>query len=249
VTLIGLDLDGTLEDSRRDMVAVARRVRASLTLPARPDDALLPWVNKGMDQLYRAGFDDFIGTDEARLAEVRRLYEADYFDHVAVETRLYPGIASAVERLSTMGALACVTNKPERISWRLLEVLGVSKFFTTVIGGDTCPKGKPDPMVLEAAARRCGFEKKPARTIMIGDAPADLAMGRAFGAATIWCAWGYAGQPGGERPDWIAHTPDQLPELVREAFGVIGSQRSRRKGDGGRGEEREASLPPHERAR
>jgi 2-phosphoglycolate phosphatase len=217
VTLIGLDLDGTLEDSRRDMLAVARRVRSHLKLPARPDAALLPWVNKGMDQLYRACFDDYIGTDDERLADVRDRYEADYFDHVAVETRLYPGIAQAVEQLSTLGTLACVTNKPERISWRLLEVLGVSKFFTTVIGGDTCPKGKPDPMVLEAAARRCGFEHQRPRTIMIGDTPADLAMGRAFGAAILWCAWGYADQPGDERPDWIAHTPDQLPELVLEA--------------------------------
>jgi phosphoglycolate phosphatase len=218
--LIGLDLDGTLEDSRRDMVAVARRVRTQLKLPARTDNILLPWVNKGMDQLYRACFDDFIGTDVSRLAEVRSRYETEYFDHVAEETRLYPGIAQAVEQLSTMGALACVTNKPERISWRLLEVLGVSKFFTTVIGGDTCPKGKPDPTMLEAAARRCGFVKRPARTVMIGDTPADLVMGRAFGASTIWCAWGYADQPGDERPDWIAQTPDQLPELIREACGV-----------------------------
>jgi len=218
--LICLDLDGTLEDSRRDMVAVARRVRAQLALPVRPDEQLLPWVNKGMDQLYRACFDDYIGADDARLAAVRRLYEADYFDHVAVETQLYPGIGPAVERLAGMGTLACVTNKPERISWRLLEVLGLSKLFTTVIGGDTCPKTKPDPMVMVAAARRCGFEKQPARTVMIGDTATDLAMGRAFGATTIWCAWGYVDQPGNERPDLIAQRPDQLPELVMEASGA-----------------------------
>jgi phosphoglycolate phosphatase len=220
MTLIALDLDGTLEDSRRDMVGVAQRVRASLKLPTRPDDALLPWVNKGMDQLYRACFDDYVQGVESRVTEVRIRYEADYFDHVAVETILYPGIAPAIEQLATMGVLACVTNKPERISWRLLEVLGISKHFMAVIGGDTCPKGKPDPMVLEAAARRCGFKKTPARTVMIGDTAADLAMGRAFGATTIWCAWGYVDQPGDERPDLIARTPDQLPELVLEASGV-----------------------------
>lgn len=215
--LICLDLDGTLEDSRRDMVAVTRRVRTQLKLPVRPDDALLPWVNKGMEQLYRACFDDYIRGAEAKLAEVRALYEADYFDHVAVHTQLYAGIAPAVGQLAGMGTLACVTNKPERISWRLLEVLGISKHFMAVIGGDTCPKGKPDPMVLEAAARRCGFAGRPPRTVMIGDTTADLAMGRAFGATTIWCAWGYVTEPGDERPDLIAHTPDQLPELVLEA--------------------------------
>ncbi|MEW6325491.1 MAG: HAD-IA family hydrolase [Nitrospirota bacterium] len=214
MNLIGLDLDGTLEDSRADMVAVARRVRAQLGLPPRPDEALRPWVNKGMEQLYRACFDDYITGDGARLGTVRLRYEADYFDHVAVETKLYPGVAPAVEQLAAFGSLACVTNKPERISWRLLEVLGISKHFTTVVGGDTCPRTKPDPIVLEAAARRCGFEKKPARTFMIGDTAADIAMGRAFGATTIWCAWGYTAEPDGTA-DYVAERPEQLPQLVR----------------------------------
>jgi phosphoglycolate phosphatase len=214
--LIALDLDGTLEDSRRDMTAVARRVRAQLKLPARSDDAILPWVNKGMEQLYRACFDDYLTGDDAKIEKVRQLYEADYFDHVAIETVLYPGIAGAVEQLAALGTLACVTNKPERISWRLLEVLGISKFFSAVIGGDTCQKGKPDPMVLEAAARRCGFDKKPARTVMIGDTAADLNMGRAFGAVTIWCAWGYASEPGAPA-DHVAKRPDDLPHLADTA--------------------------------
>jgi phosphoglycolate phosphatase-like HAD superfamily hydrolase len=51
VNLIGLDLDGTLEDSRDDMVAAARRVRASRGLPALEDSQLRPFVNAGKEQL------------------------------------------------------------------------------------------------------------------------------------------------------------------------------------------------------
>jgi phosphoglycolate phosphatase len=224
MNLICLDLDGTLEDSRADMVAVAQRVRGQLRLPARPDDAILPWVNKGMDQLYRACFDDYLEGNDARLADVKKRYEADYFTNVAVQTRLYPGIADAVARLAELGSLACVTNKPEKISWRLLEVLEVSKLFSAVVGGDSCPKSKPDPMVLEAAARRCGFERPQSRAVMVGDTPADIAMGRAFGAATIWCAWGYVQRLGEERADLIAERPGQLPELVRSAVGMVRSR-------------------------
>jgi phosphoglycolate phosphatase len=177
-----------------------------------------------MDQLYRSCFDDFIKDDDAKLAKVLSLYEADYFDHVAVQTRLYPGIADALSRLAELGSLACVTNKPEKISWRLLEVLGVSKVFSTVVGGDSCPKGKPDPMVLQAAARRCGFERLESRAVMIGDTPADIAMGRAFGAATIWCAWGYVQQLGDERADVVADRPEQLLELTRAAVGMVRSR-------------------------
>ncbi|MEK6683370.1 MAG: HAD-IA family hydrolase [Nitrospirota bacterium] len=214
MNLIGLDLDGTLEDSRADMTAVVHRVRAGLSLPARPDEAVRPWINKGMDPLYRACFDDYIQQDDARLAEVRERYEADYLENIAVETRLYPGIAAALEPLSALGRLAVITNKPERISLRLLEVLGLDKFVTAVIGGDTCSKSKPDPMVLKEAARRSGFNQASGQAVMIGDTETDMKLGRAFGATTIWAAWGYAERIDA-KPDFVAHTPAELPTIVR----------------------------------
>ncbi len=217
MNLIGLDLDGTLEDSRNDMVAAVQRVRGALGLAPRPDHLVRPWVNRGMDQLYRACFDDYLAGDDARLDDVRSRYEADYYDHVAHETRLYPGIADCLSRLADLGRLAVITNKPERISRRLLEVLAVDAFFATVVGGDTCASGKPDPLVLSEAGRQCGFDAARDRAVMIGDTAADVALGRAFGAATIWCAWGYLDRPGQE-PDFVAADPADLPDLVRQAL-------------------------------
>jgi phosphoglycolate phosphatase len=164
----------------------------------------------------RACFDDYIRENDARLSEVRAAYEADYLANPAVETRLYPGIEGALERLSEMGGLAVVTNKPEKISRRLLDVLGIDSFFRAVVGGDTCPKSKPDPMVLAEAARLCGFDPGKGGAVMIGDTAADIKMGRAFGASTIWCAWGYVGDPE-EKPDLEAERPEMLPELVETA--------------------------------
>jgi phosphoglycolate phosphatase len=217
VNLIGLDLDGTLEDSRSDMTAAVGRVRAALGLASRPDHAIRPWVSRGMDQLYRACFDDYIDGDASRLVVVRERYEADYVANVAHETRLYPGIPDALAKIADRGRLAVITNKPERISRRLLEVLGVGKHFAAIIGGDTCAKGKPDPSVFSEAAKRCGFVPGRGRAAMIGDSAADVQLGRAFGAATIWCAWGYAAQPG-EPPDFVARVPEQLPDLVATAL-------------------------------
>jgi phosphoglycolate phosphatase len=214
MNLIGLDLDGTLEDSRADMTAVVYRVRAGLGLPARSTETVRPWVNKGMEQLYRACFDDYIQPNDAGLEEVRKRYEADYLENIAVDTRLYPGISESVSRLTDLGRLAVITNKPERISRRLLEVLGIDKFIGAVIGGDTCAKGKPDPMLLEEAARRFGFDRAKGRAVMIGDTEADMKLGRAFGAKTIWAAWGYTDRIGIE-PDFTAKTPADLPVMVQ----------------------------------
>jgi phosphoglycolate phosphatase len=211
--LIAIDLDGTIEDSRSDMVAAARRVRAAFGLPPRPDSALRPHVNAGMDQLYRACFDDYLAEDPEHYARVRSAYEADYLANVAVETKLYAGMAGALAGLSQLGTLACVTNKPEQISRHLLSALGVGELFQTVVGGDSCEQIKPHPVMLRTAAERCGFAPDRVTAVMIGDTQADVQLGRAFGARTIWCAWGYVesvADPG----DATAQSPEHLLKLV-----------------------------------
>jgi HAD superfamily hydrolase (TIGR01549 family) len=212
--LIAIDLDGTLEDSRSDMVAAARRVRAALGLDVRPDALLLPYVNGGMDQLYRACFDDYLAdAGQAAYDRVRRAYEADYLAHVAVETRLYPGMREALPALAQLGTLACVTNKPERISRRLLEELGVERWFRTVVGGDTCAHAKPHPVMLQTAAIRCELPIAQTQLFMIGDTNADMELGRVCGANRIWCAWGYVDAVS-EAIDARADTPLALPGIV-----------------------------------
>jgi phosphoglycolate phosphatase len=214
--LIALDLDGTLEDSRADMVASARRVRAELKLPAKPDEALLPWVTQGMEPLYLNCFDDYIAKGEGdwhrRYDDVQWLYDRDYLAHLTDQTKLYPGVAEALDKLSEWGPLAVVTNKHEDMARKLLDLLGVGGRFAVVIGGDTCGAVKPDPRLLKTAAKRLNWNG--GRPFMIGDTANDVAMGRAFGATTVWCAWGYLAGPGEEKPDFTAQKPADLPELI-----------------------------------
>ena len=226
--LIGIDLDGTLEDSRDDMVAAARRVRAALGLQTRADERLRPFVNAGMDQLYRACFDDYLESNVAssagRIEHVRTAYEADYLANVAVNTRLYDGVAPALAALAELGALCCITNKPERISRRLLDALGVGALFRTVVGGDSCPEIKPSPVMLRAAAERCGFEPgaPDARSFMIGDTAADIQLARAFGATAVWCAWGYLATAPAPA-DFEARAPADLVRIVSQIVSPIAS--------------------------
>jgi phosphoglycolate phosphatase len=214
--LIAIDLDGTIEDSRDDMVSAARRVRAALALPPRPDAALRPHVNGGMDHLYRACFDDYLALDPEHYARVRSAYEADYLANVAVETRMYSGMGAALAELSQLGQLVCVTNKPEHISRHLLDELGVGQLFATVVGGDSCEHCKPHPIMLETAAQRCGLFASTHRTVMIGDTQADIQLGRAYGARTVWCAWGYVDAVA-EPADAIARTPADLARAISES--------------------------------
>jgi phosphoglycolate phosphatase len=133
-----------------------------------------------------------------------------------VRTRPYDGIEATVAELAHLGALCCITNKPERLSRRLLEALGIAKHFAAVVGGDTCVRAKPDPVMLQMAAERAAFDPARGRAFMIGDTDGDIELARRSGATSVWCAWGYVDAPG-LTPDHVARSPEDLPEIVRAA--------------------------------
>ncbi len=214
--LIALDLDGTLEDSRDDMVAAVLRIRAAFGLPERAGAEFRDHVNRGMPHLYEVCFAELLATPEAH-ARARAAYVADYSANIADKTRLYPGMAEALAELATIGPLAIVTNKPEGLSELLLTALGVRNHFAAVIGGDTCAEPKPSPLPLRTAAARAGVDAS-GRVFMIGDSPGDIRCGRAAEATVIWCAWGYKSEPGPIAPDHVARDPRELSKLVRAAL-------------------------------
>ena len=186
--LVCFDLDGTLEDSRVDMVSAIQSLRDALGLPTRSFQTLVPWVSKGMPALYANAFDDVSDVDiQATLPE---RYAEVYASRIADETRLYEGLEELLMTLSNVDGLqmAVVTNKPELLSRLLLERLGILHHFDAVIGGDTFDFAKPNPGMLQGAVEQSG---STGPCVMIGDSAGDVNMARAFGAHSIWCAWGY----------------------------------------------------------
>jgi 2-phosphoglycolate phosphatase len=210
------DLDGTLEDSRKDMVNAAQAIRHQLELSQRPDEQLVPFVNKGMRELYINCFDDFILNPGGELSEdkiltVQSLYEKHYHDNIAVHTKLYPGVYEALVFAKERGRTAVITNKPEVLSRRLLDALGVASFVDLVVGGDTCSAAKPSPIPLQHALEHLGGSISKDNVFMVGDSQGDSTAGANCGAKTVWCAWGYQEHaPASPAPQFIARTPEDL---------------------------------------
>ena len=71
----------------------------------------------------------------------------------------------------------------------LLDQLGLSRRAGVVIGGDTLPRRKPDPLPLTVAADRLGVDCS--RCLYLGDDQRDIVAGKAAGMKTMVAAWGY----------------------------------------------------------
>lgn len=210
--LVCFDLDGTLEDSRVDMVAAIQSLRDALGLPTRGFEELVPWVSKGMPALYANAFDDVSDVDiQATLPE---RYAEAYASRIADETCLYDGIAELLMMLSNLDGvqLAVVTNKPLALSRLLLERLGVLHHFDAVIGGDTFDFAKPNPGMLQGAVEESG---STGPCVMVGDSAGDVNMAKAFGAHSIWCAWGYVAELSNVELESTAIVPNDVLSIIQ----------------------------------
>lgn len=209
------DLDGTLADTSADLIAAANAALAEAGI-GRPLDALRHRATAfaGGRAMLQAGLG---GPEAADEAAVERLYPRllDFYGAaLAVHTRLYDGVAAALDRLAARGwTLAICTNKPEELAALVLAELGIAGRFAAVLGADSLAFRKPDPRHLTETIARVGGT--PARSVLVGDTVNDREAARGAGVPCVLVGFGPEGDAvSALTPDaMIAHF-DELPELL-----------------------------------
>jgi len=191
------DLDGTLLDSAPDLAFAANRMLAALGMPGRDLALLASFIGKGIPRLVERSLAGTLdGTaDAALVARALPLYERFYGEESGRRTSVYPGVAEGLEMLERKGLpLACVTNKAERFTHALLADKGLAHFFSVVVGGDTLPRKKPDPLPFRHVCERFGVASR--EVLVVGDSRNDVAGARAAGCPVICVPYGYSeGEP------------------------------------------------------
>jgi phosphoglycolate phosphatase len=178
-----------LADTSADLLAAANASLPRAVLGA--GDALTAF--HGGRAMLRLGFDrlGLDWTEEEVDAAYPRLLEA-YRGGIATHTRLYPGAMEAVEALRGAGIrVAVCTNKPEGLAELLLQALGVREVFGALVGADTFPVRKPDPLPYRAAVERAGGAV--ARSMLVGDTETDAKTGVAAGVPVALVTFGPEG--------------------------------------------------------
>lgn len=206
------DLDGTLADTSKDLIASANACFEARGLGALLDPvADASTAFRGGRAMLRLG-GTRAGLTAAAIEEDYPRLLAHYGENIHVHTVLYPGAAEAVEALRAAGfATAICTNKPEGLAVELVRRLGITGLFGALIGADTLPVRKPDPSPYFAAVERAGGS----RGILIGDTETDRETARAAGVASVLVTFGPDGR-GVEKlgPEAMIDHFDELPALA-----------------------------------
>ena len=221
--VIAFDLDGTLVDTAPDLIGTLNVLLAEEGLAPLPLADVRSVVGHGARFLIERGFQRAGGLLQPK--DVPGLFDrfiARYRDHIADESRPFPGCEAALDALAAAGAKLCVcTNKPTGLSIRLLEALGLADRFDAVVGADAAPAMKPDPRHLQAAVDAVGGDLT--RTILVGDSATDAGAARACRAGLIIVDWGYTEMPAAElEPDVLISSFDQLPAACVRLLAACG---------------------------
>ena len=216
IRLILFDLDGTLVDSVGDLAWCGNEMLHRLDLPRHDAEAAQRWVGNGLERFVKRVLTaDMDAEPEVQLYQqgleiFRELYGA----HASDRSELYPGAIEALQHLSRHDLkLACVTNKPEPFTSRLIAAMGLDSYFELVVAGNTTARKKPDAMPLHYAADHFGFEYD--QCLMVGDSSIDVLAARAAGFAIVCVPYGYNHglDIRDSNPDLVVETLTGLSEL------------------------------------
>jgi phosphoglycolate phosphatase len=173
VKALVFDLDGTLIDSKRDLVQSVNATLREMRRAELPDELVASYVGSGAPVLISRALGGTPAQDE--LQRALKYFLAHYEAHKLDFTKAYPGVREALRELRGV-PMAVLTNKPVNISVSILEGLGLAEFFRTIYGGNSFATKKPDPLGAKTILQELRITA--AQAAMVGDSEVDVQTAR-----------------------------------------------------------------------
>jgi len=224
IRLLVFDLDGTLIDSRLDLIHSVNAMLRHIGRPELDGDLIASYVGDGAPALVRRALGDTDADDETLFRRAMEYFLGYYRLHKLDHTTVYEGIPEALARLAAPSnglqadgvqrQMAVLTNKPVIPSRDIVRALGLGDFFVCVYGGNSFATKKPDPLGARAILQETGMAAD--ETLMIGDSSIDVLTGRNAGLWTCGVTYGFAPHSLEKvPPDVLIENPRELGELLQ----------------------------------
>lgn len=207
IRLLIFDLDGTLIDSRLDLVYSVNATLEHLGRAPLAHEVIESYVGNGVAALVHRALGP--GAFEEQVKHAQEFFLDYYRAHMLDNTILYPGVREALEALGGR-SMAVLTNKPVRFSEEILKGLDAARYFRFVYGGNSFSCKKPDPVGVQTLLRDLGASANEA--MMIGDSAVDVRTARNAGIWSCGVSYGLGLESmRADPPDLMLDTLADLP--------------------------------------
>src|SRR5260221_11058138 len=191
IKLVIFDLDGTLIDSRLDLVHSVNAALRHIGRTELPDDVIASYVGDGAPILIQRALGGE-AVDEGLIRRGLEFFLAYYREHKLDHTTVYPGIPEALAAIQDSAngfengvprKMAVLSNKPVNPSRAIIQALGLGQFFSQVYGGNSFTNKKPHPEGALKLLEESGV--RPEQAAIVGDSHVDVRTGRNAGLWTV----------------------------------------------------------------
>jgi phosphoglycolate phosphatase len=208
------DLDGTLADTAPDLVAATNQLLIARNLAPKPYELLRPHASAGARGLLHGAFG--ITPEHPDFIDLRDEFYLNYEKALLVHSKLFDGMDDLLKAMEEANLpWGIVTNKSERFTNPLTNLMGLRERAVSTVSGDTTPHAKPHPEPILHAARIANID--PTKSIYVGDDIRDVIAGKAAGMLTVAAAYGYCGckePPEVWGADYLIYHPLDLLEII-----------------------------------
>jgi phosphoglycolate phosphatase len=181
------DLDGTLIDSKLDLIHAVNATLQETGRERLPAETIAGYIGHGAPLLVARA----LGSRSDDETQKALQFFLTYYEHHKLDTTcLYPGVAETLAQLHRNAVpMAVLTNKPVRISVRILDAFHVSGYFRAIYGGNSFETKKPDP--LGAKTILADFSVPANETLLVGDSEVDVQTARNAGTQAAAVNFGF----------------------------------------------------------
>lgn len=182
------DLDGTLVDNSEGIIKSVYYALDCLGVTEDEPEKLKRFIGPPLQSSFR----DFYQLNETGVKRAVEKYRERYKSRGVHECHLYEGIDSMLQKLYMAGKTLCVaTSKPQIFMEKILENLGVKKYFKVLVGATLDGTlGEKEDVIREV------MRKLPERSVsdmlMIGDRKYDILGAKACAMESVGVYYGFA---------------------------------------------------------
>jgi len=185
--LIIFDFDGTLGDTRRNIVTTMQMTIREMQLPSRSESECASTIGLPLAECFRTLFPDIQDELIPRCAETyRRIFNENL---QKITPTAFPGVVETLSALHQKGFVLTIASSRSRNSLTdLTRDMGIADYISYLIGADDVKEAKPKPEPVLKTLAAMHFDAS--ETLVVGDMAVDILMGANAGTKTCGVTWG-----------------------------------------------------------
>ena len=187
IRLIIFDFDGTLGDTRRNIITTMQMTIEELHLPNRSEEECAATIGLPLAGCFRTLFPDIQEELIPLCAETyRRFFNKNL---KAIHPEAFPGVVETLAILHQKGFTLTIASSRSRNSLtELTRNMGIADYISYILGADDVKEAKPKPEPVLKTLADMHFDAD--ETLVVGDMAVDILMRTNTGARTCGVTWG-----------------------------------------------------------